>query len=93
MYCDTVGLPLPENRVQKYLGVKWIDDRRDMQSALHHMRNGDLTIKGWWQSVRGKKTHALFAWNDLGPFFGDLVRAFRLYTIPEERKRRDYRNL
>jgi D-aspartate ligase len=93
MYCDTVGLPLPENLEQKYQGVKWIDLRRDVQSALYHIREGDLTIKGWFQSLQGKKAHALFAWNDPGPFFGDLVRAVRLYMVPEERSRRDYRNL
>jgi len=93
MYCDTLGLPLPPDLEQKYLGVKWVDLRRDVQSALYHLREGDLTLKGWWQSLQGKKAHALFAWNDLGPFFGDLVRAARLYMIPEERNRRDYRNL
>jgi D-aspartate ligase len=93
MYCDTLGLPLPENREQKYEGVKWIDLRRDVQSALYHLREGDLTLKGWWKSLQGKKAHALFSWNDPGPFFGDLVRAARLYMVPEERSRRDYRNL
>jgi predicted ATP-grasp superfamily ATP-dependent carboligase len=93
MYCDALGWPLPEQREQQYKGVKWIDLRRDVQSALYHLREGDLTFSGWWQSLRGKKAHALFAWNDPGPFFGDLVRAIRLYSIPEERRRRDYRNL
>ncbi len=93
MYCDTLGLPLPESREQKYTGVKWLDLRRDTQSALYHIQEGDLTLKGWWQSLQGKKAHALFAWNDLGPFFGDLVRAGRLYLVPAERSRRDYRNL
>ncbi len=93
MYCDALGWPLPEDREQKYIGVKWLDLRRDTQSALYHIREGDLTIKGWWQSLQGKKAHALFAWNDLGPFFGDLIRAARLYMIPAERSRRDYRNL
>ena len=93
MYCDALGLPLPQNLEQNYKGVKWIDLRRDIQSALFHFREGDLTLKGWWKSVQGKKAHALFAWNDPGPFFGDLVRAVRLYMVPEERSRRDYRNL
>jgi predicted ATP-grasp superfamily ATP-dependent carboligase len=93
MYCDTLDLPLPQNLEQKYQGVKWIDLRRDMQSALYHFQEKDLTFTEWWQSLRGKKAHALFAWNDPGPFFGDLVRAARLYMVPEERNRRDYRNL
>lgn len=93
MYCDTLGLPLPEARQQRYTGVKWLDLRRDTQSAIYHLREGDLTLKGWWQSLQGRKAHALFAWNDLGPFFGDLIRAGRLYMVPAERSRRDYRNL
>lgn len=93
MYCDSIGLPLPENREQHYTGVKWLDLRRDLQSALYHGREGDLTLVGWWKSIQGKKTHALFSWSDPGPFFGDLIRALRLYLIPEERARRDYRNL
>ncbi|MBP1702618.1 MAG: ATP-grasp enzyme-like protein [Chloroflexi bacterium] len=93
MYCDTVGLPLPENLDQSYKGVKWVDLRRDVQSALYHIQEGDLTLKGWWKSLQGKKAHALFAWNDPAPFFGDLVRAARLYMVPEERRHRDYRNL
>lgn len=93
MYCDAIGRPLPGNLEQKYQGVKWIDLRRDMQSALYHWQAGDLTLRGWWQSVRGKKAHALFSWTDPGPFFGDLHRAFRLYLLPEERRKRDFRNL
>ena len=93
MYCDAIGLPLPKNLEQKYTGVKWIDLRRDTQSALYHFQDGDLTLKEWWRSRQGKKAHGVCAWNDPGPFFGDLVRAARLYLIPEERNRRDYRNL
>jgi D-aspartate ligase len=93
MYCDCLGLPLPKDLEQKYTGVKWIDLRRDMQSAFYHWQEGDLTLKEWWKSIQGKKTHALFSWSDPGPFFGDLVRAARLYLVPEERKRRDFRNL
>ncbi|MFW6116103.1 MAG: carboxylate--amine ligase [bacterium] len=91
MYCDAVGMPLPENLQQKYEGVKWIALRRDVQSALYHWREGDLTAKDWWRSVRGPKAYALFSWSDPGPFVGDLVRGFRLYLQPEERRKRNYR--
>jgi predicted ATP-grasp superfamily ATP-dependent carboligase len=91
MYCDTVGLPLPENRIQQYRGVKWITLRRDLQSAVYHWREGNLTIKEWLRSLQGKKTFALFSWTDPGPFIGDLIRAVRLYLQPEERKKRNYR--
>jgi D-aspartate ligase len=93
MYCDAVGWPLPENRQQSYGNVKWMAIRRDTQSALYHWREGDLTLKEWWQSVRGPKTYALFSWSDPGPFVGDLVRGFRLYLLPEERRKRNFRDL
>ncbi|MBN1145637.1 MAG: hypothetical protein JXA78_00165, partial [Anaerolineales bacterium] len=93
MYCDALGWPLPINRTQKYGDVKWIFIRRDIQSALYHWRNGDLTLKEWWQSWRGKKCYALFSWSDPGPFIGDILRSIHLFLSPEERKKRDYRNL
>jgi predicted ATP-grasp superfamily ATP-dependent carboligase len=92
MYCDALGWPLPENRVQQYGNVKWIHLRRDFQSALYHWRRGHLTLKGWWQSWRGRKVYALFSWTDPGPFLGDLQRAARLFISAEERKKRDYEN-
>ena len=90
MYCDAVGRPLPANLKQQYGNVKWIYLRRDLQSALYNWRRGDLTLGDWWRSLRGRKVDALFAWNDPGPFIGDLTRAVRLYMNPDERKKRDY---
>lgn len=75
MYCDTVGWPLPANLEQKYGGVKWIYFRRDLQSALHYWRRGDLTLREWWRSWRGRKSDALFSWTDPVPFFADLWKA------------------
>jgi predicted ATP-grasp superfamily ATP-dependent carboligase len=54
-YCDIVGLPLPQNLVQKYEGVKWIYVRRDLQSAYYYWRHGKLSLKEWWRSLRGRK--------------------------------------
>ena len=90
MYCDVLGLPLPPNREQKYGGVKWIYFKHDLQSALHKWRRGQLTVKEWRRSIRGKKTDAVFSWNDLSPFWFDLVRSVRLFLNPEERKKRDF---
>ncbi len=93
MYCDVLGWPLPENREQKYRGVKWIYLRRDLQSALHHWREGDLTLQAWWRSIQGRKTDAVFSLSDPAPFWFDLVRAVRLFMIPAERSKRNYRDL
>ena len=77
-YCDALGWSLPENRIQKYTGVKWIYLRRDIQSALFYWRKGELTLRGWWHSWRGRKSYAVFAWTDPIPFFEDIRRAARL---------------
>lgn len=90
-YCDALGLPLPENRTQNYGNAKWIYLRRDIQSALYHRRNGDLSFKSWLDSMRGKKRYALFSWSDPGPFIGDLTRSVRLFLSREERNKRNYR--
>ena len=71
-YCDLAGLPLPVVRPQRYSGVKWIDDRRDFQAALHAVRAGRLTARGWWQSVRGPKAHAVWSLSDPAPFLHEL---------------------
>lgn len=91
MYCDAVGWPLPANLKQKYEGVKWIHLRRDCQSALQLWRQGDLTLKAWWRTWRGRKAYALFSWHDPGPFWGDLQNATRLFLSPQERRKRAYR--
>lgn len=90
MYCDALDLPLPSQREQKYENTKWIYFGRDFQSALHYYRQGKLTLGEWLRSLRGIKIDAIFAWNDLGPFIWDLLRAIRLFLSPEERRKRDY---
>ncbi|MFQ5649797.1 MAG: carboxylate--amine ligase [bacterium] len=71
-YCDLVGLPLPENRVQRYTGVKWIYLRRDLQSAYFYWRRGDLSLLDWWRTLRGRKGYAVFSISDPVPFLADF---------------------
>lgn len=92
MYCDALGWRLPNNRTQSYGSAKWIYLRRDLQSAVYHWKNGDLTLKDWINSLRGHKRFALFSWSDPNPFIGDIIRSMRLYLSREERNKRDYRN-
>jgi predicted ATP-grasp superfamily ATP-dependent carboligase len=77
MYCDALGWPLPEARMQTYKGVKWMYFRRDLQSAFYYWRKGQLTFRGWLRSVSGPKTDAVFCWNDLRPFIHDFAYAFK----------------
>lgn len=78
MYCDTVGLPLPPNRTQTYGQTKWIDLRHDIQSAYVQWRSGNLTLIGWWRSIRGRKGFAVFSWRDPVPFFADIRRVLSI---------------
>jgi predicted ATP-grasp superfamily ATP-dependent carboligase len=93
MYCDALGWALPPNRTQSYDSAKWIYLRRDLQSAIFHWRNGNLSFSNWIKSLRGKKRYALFSWSDPGPFIGDFSRSIRLFLSKEEREKRNYKNL
>lgn len=88
MYCDMLDLPLPPNREQKYLDTKWIHLRKDFQSALHYWRTGDLTLREWWRSWRGRKAFALFSLRDPKPFLSDLWRVARVLLSASERRGR-----
>jgi D-aspartate ligase len=74
-YCDVLGLPLPAGLEQRYVGAKWIDDRRDLQSALYYWRQGELTLADWRGSLRGRKSHAVLARGDPAPFAAELGQA------------------
>jgi predicted ATP-grasp superfamily ATP-dependent carboligase len=74
MYCDNAGLPLPENRTQKFRGVKWMCVLEDLRSARTYWQRGELTFGQWRRSVAGKKTYADFSWSDPMPFVADVKR-------------------
>lgn len=88
MYCDVLGLPLPSDREQKYVGAKWVHLRRDFQSALYYWRRGELRPSEWARSWGGKKAFALFSWRDPLPFLSDIVRVIRTVLSATERRRR-----
>lgn len=90
-YCDALGLPLPPVPNNKRKGVKWVHLRHDAQAALHQMRNGELSPRAWWKSLKGPKVFAVFSSRDPLPFFGDLIRAGKLFLSSEERKKRSSR--
>jgi D-aspartate ligase len=79
MYCDVVGLPLPEaNLAQRFVGAKWIYFGRDIRSAFHYWRRDELSIGEWLHSLRGPKVDAVFSWRDPLPFWFDVWRALGL---------------
>jgi len=75
MYCDTAGLALPAERRQRYVGAAWIDVRRDVLSAVHHWRRGELTPVDWLRSFRGPTAHAVLSARDPLPFMYEIGRS------------------
>lgn len=74
-YCDMAGLTLPPNLRQRYRGAKWIYLRHDLQAALWYWRRGELSIGGWWRSMKGRKAEAVISWRDPKPFVADLAHS------------------
>ncbi|HET7473161.1 MAG TPA: hypothetical protein VFJ71_08565 [Candidatus Limnocylindrales bacterium] len=72
-YRDALGQDLPAATEQRYVGVKWIYWRHDIQSALVHARRGELTPAGWLRSVRGPRIEAVGSRRDPGPFVADVA--------------------
>lgn len=73
-YCDALDLPRPAARPAPAGEVKWICWRRDLASAYHYWRRGELSLACWWRSVRGRRRCAVFSWRDLRPFAADVLR-------------------
>jgi len=80
MYCDCLGLPLPETRTQKFKNIKWIHLRSDLQSAYNYWKNGKLTFGEWLISMKGKKFYAVISLKDPIPFLTEL-KAGIVYSI------------
>jgi D-aspartate ligase len=78
MYRDAIGASLPVDRQQYDRPVKWIHLVRDLRSALHYLRTGELTPLAWYRSLRGPKVYADLDRSDPIPFVADLLRGIRV---------------
>lgn len=83
-YADAAGLPLPSEaeRRQSYRGARWMYIRHDVQSAVTLIRSGELTVRAWLRSLRGRRAYAVWSLRDPMPFLLD-VRA----TVRKQRSR------
>jgi predicted ATP-grasp superfamily ATP-dependent carboligase len=78
MYCDIFGLHLPKEVVQKYNDVKWIQIRTDLMSAFYYWKKGELTLRDWLKSIKGKKFYAVYSLKDPLPFIAEIGTAFKV---------------
>ncbi len=75
-YLDAVRHPLLAREVmprQRY-GVKWLDFARDAQSFLQKHRRGELGWGPWLRSLTEARSFAVFAFDDLSPFWHGATR-------------------
>ena len=77
MYCDLLNLPLPEERTQKYLGIKWIQIRTDFLSAFYYWRKKELSLSQWINSLKGPKFYAVFSLEDPKPFIFEIIKGLQ----------------
>ena len=92
MYRDALGLPLPVETVQRFVGARWGFIRKDVQSVLHYLRTRELSLGDVLRPKHGPKGYALWSWRDPGPFIADITRGIRILASSKERMKRDFKN-
>ena len=74
LYLDMTGQPVPRSICRE--GRKWMVEL-DFKSCLDYRRDGKLTLRGWWQSLRGIEELGYFRRGDLRPFMHCLLTGAR----------------
>jgi predicted ATP-grasp superfamily ATP-dependent carboligase len=47
-------------------------------SAFYYWKNGELTIKDWYKSIKGKKFYAVYSLKDPLPFIAEVGTAVKV---------------
>jgi D-aspartate ligase len=67
-YMDAIGQNIEQVGPQKE-GIKWIHMLSDLRSSFESIFTGDLSVIEYIKSLKGEKEYAIFARDDLIPFF------------------------
>jgi predicted ATP-grasp superfamily ATP-dependent carboligase len=65
LYLDMTGQTVPRSVCRE--GRKWMVEL-DLKSCIDYYRDGKLTLRGWWESLRGVEEFGYFRRDDLRPF-------------------------
>lgn len=71
LYLDLTGQPVVPSPARE--GRKWIVEDLDAVASYRYYREGSLTIKGWFNSLRGIDEVAFLSWRDPLPFIMMLL--------------------
>ena len=82
-YLDALGKDV-KGIVIKKEHAKWMFMLQDIPSSLKGMLNGELSLRKWIRSYKGKKGYAIFAWDDPAPFFLGFVHI--LFNLSQKLK-------
>lgn len=92
-YCDAVGKEIPRFK-QKREDVVWINLFEDLLNSIHGYRASgypdySISFREWFRSIRGKKTHAFFSWDDPVPAVIRTCRFLKSYKGMIKRHKRN----
>jgi predicted ATP-grasp superfamily ATP-dependent carboligase len=74
-YLDQTGAPPLPSGGRSVRRLKWIEVSRELESACHYLRSGDLTLGTWLRSLQGPKTFPSWDWRDPMPFLKTFHRS------------------
>ena len=72
-YMDVIGKKL-EKQTLSNENIKYLYMFEDFQSSFKSFKKGELSIREWINSYKGKKEYAIFSWSDPVPSFVFFIK-------------------
>jgi len=72
-YRDSLGLEV-HVAAEQIEGARWIDAENDIRAFSAYRRIGEWTTLAWLRTYVGRNCYAVFAWNDVRPWLGLVLR-------------------
>ena len=80
VYMKALGKKVDIN-LDKEAKIKWTFSFHDFLAAFYNIKNQEITIFQWLKSLKGRKQHAIFAWDDPLPFLMFIFKVVRFNII------------
>lgn len=72
-YLDAIGKKF-EKPIINNKNIKYLFMIQDFLSSYKSIKKGELSIRDWINSYKGKKVYAIFCWNDPVPLFAFIIK-------------------